>query len=727
MKLHGIILSAAAAGFAMFVSHADNLSLTLRTRIAQTEPTRSAGSERIQVFIGIGDGFDPTVLERHDAEIVLQGGNSLSLSIPSGNVAALASERGVLRLDLPSRAYPCVDVTRRLCGVDDVHESTSPDIPDYRGRNVIVGIIDTGIDPFHPAFYDVTGTKHRVSLYARTKSAEESESGTTEVVIARTAGEMKSLGPDTAADGHGTHVASTAAGSSYLCGIYSGMAPEADIALVSTGELIYDDEMIKALEVLLDYAEEKGLPMVVNLSIGNTLGPHDGTGSVQAAIDAASAKGVIPVFSAGNDGNSPVSLKIDFSKSREPVSTVLFNAKSAKTPPANFYAQAWSRDDKEFKCRLSIIDFNSREVVAETPDICSGITDDGIIIICGDGAEGEPLMPEWSEFFPGTVAIESGVDKRNGRFYMQVSGETGESAENLKYLFGLTILPSEASLVNIYSDSSSTHLARFSVPGFTAGNSSESISDFCTSPGPISVGMWNGRDEWTDIAGNEHRLTAYLGNLNELNNHSSYGSVAGESETLLPHIVAPGCPVMAALNPSVKFHDGRIIMSKELDGVTYNWGSSVGTSMSSPVVSGIIALWLEADPGLDRDDILDIMKHSSTVNPEFDSKPNYYGFGNIDAYNGIKYILSKTTIGAIGTDNDRLLLKQTGKRKYECAVPSFEGHMRAYVYDSAGSLKSTRGIPGPAFSLDLADLAPGVYILSVCGERFRVHCKIILN
>ena len=66
--------------------------------------------------------------------------------------------------------------------------------------------------------------------------------------------------------------------------------------------------------------------------------------------------------------------------------------------------------------------------------------------------------------------------------------------------------------------------------------------------------------------------------------------------------------------------------------------------MSCPIVSGVIALWLEICPTLTPEQIKDVFAHTCTHYDESLSYPNnYYGWGEIDALAGIEYINSVYT------------------------------------------------------------------------------------
>ena len=82
----------------------------------------------------------------------------------------------------------------------------------------------------------------------------------------------------------------------------------------------------------------------------------------------------------------------------------------------------------------------------------------------------------------------------------------------------------------------------------------------------------------------------------------------------------------------------------------YPYGALSGTSMSCPTVSGIIALWLQADPTLTLDDIKEVLAATSR-NDEFTAaSPIRWGYGKIDAAAGIEYIKQATAVNSIESD-----------------------------------------------------------------------------
>lgn len=711
-----------------FVSHADNMSLPLKNRIARRGNIKSPDNEKIQVMATVSDEFAIDRIAEIEGDHIMTAGNTIFVSLPKERVETFASLRGVRRVDVPQRAWPTLNVVRQVCGVDKVHNPIDNSYLPYTGKGVIVGVVDVGINPTHPAFFTADGSESRVGLYALTESSEESESGQTEYMIAIGEDEISKMKIDNSSEGHGTHVASIAAGSSYLSEIYSGMAPDSEIAVVSMGQYIYDDEMIKGMQILADYAESRGKPLVVNFSIGNTVGPHDGVGAVQDAMMEADKKGIIPVFAAGNDGNIEISLQKDFNKDSTPLSSILVNGQNAKYPPANFHVEAWSRDHKGFRFVIRVVDMNEKRIVEESPEFSIDDFVDGGMLLCSADESLETKMPAWSKYYPGTVELASGVDLRNNRFYLQLAGETDADKKDLTYTFALSIIPdSSSSAVTVYTSSSLALFSSLGIKGYVYGNPKESISDFCTSPAVISVGMTNARDKWINILGEEKELSNYAGKLNEINNNSSFGSIAGAGEIQLPVVVAPGWFILGAINPEVEIKDSRISMVKELNGKQYKWGDFSGTSMAAPAVAGIIALWLEAEPGLTKDDIMNVIKNSSFILPEFNNKRNTYGYGNIDAYAGLKYILNRTSVGVSVSDSDKILIKTLPGGILDCTVPALQSSADVTLYSASGAIADKYTVNSKSFTISTSNLSKGIYILRVTGDNCNVNHKVAVN
>ena len=93
--------------------------------------------------------------------------------------------------------------------------------------------------------------------------------------------------PSVDTSGHGTAVAGIAAGSS---AVYRGVAPEAELLVVKLGlpdasSFPRTTEIMRAVTYTVNKAIELQMPVVINLSFGNTYGAHDGSSLIERFLD----------------------------------------------------------------------------------------------------------------------------------------------------------------------------------------------------------------------------------------------------------------------------------------------------------------------------------------------------------------------------------------------------------------------------------------------------------
>lgn len=168
---------------------------------------------------------------------------------------------------LDEEIHTCLDQSVPHIGVPAVWNAG------YRGTGIKIGIVDTGLDPNHPDF------QGRIS-----------------------AGASFVGGTWTDENGHGTHVASIAAGSgSALGGKYRGVAPEALIYVARSLDKNGGGSMSTVMAGV-EWAVEQGV-QVINLSLGGS-GSSDGTDALSMTCNAAMARGVVVCVAAGNAGPS---------------------------------------------------------------------------------------------------------------------------------------------------------------------------------------------------------------------------------------------------------------------------------------------------------------------------------------------------------------------------------------------------------------------------------------
>lgn len=128
-----------------------------------------------------------------------------------------------------------------------------------------------------------------------------------QALAAATPQEQFELLPSVDASGHGTAVAGIAAGNSPS---YQGVAPDAELLVVKLGlpdasSFPRTTEIMRAVTYAIQKAVLLQMPLVVNLSFGNTYGAHDGSSLIERFLDNAAEIGrTVICVGAGNEGNS---------------------------------------------------------------------------------------------------------------------------------------------------------------------------------------------------------------------------------------------------------------------------------------------------------------------------------------------------------------------------------------------------------------------------------------
>jgi len=281
------------------------------------------------------DGKTATVLAQFDGELEALESAGLEVStvagdVVTGNIAVsklskLAAADGVVVVEgsRPMVAELNLAVAESRAGL----VQTGP--PGHRGSGVIVGITDTGIDWRHENFIRGDGTTRILSIWDQTlapAAGEASPAGFgygveySQVAINNAlagTGNVRHQDLDTQS-GHGTHVAGiaagdgSAAGQGLPAGTFVGVAPEADIIAVAVrggGGLGLGDSAsaLDAVSYVFQRAAALNRPAAVNMSLGDNVGPHDGTSLLERGLDnLLGGQGRAFVKSAGNAGGGGV-------------------------------------------------------------------------------------------------------------------------------------------------------------------------------------------------------------------------------------------------------------------------------------------------------------------------------------------------------------------------------------------------------------------------------------
>ena len=579
------------------------------------------------------------------ATVLSKLGHQAVISIPADNVDDLVAIEGVKKVDATSKGQLKTDVSLVETGVSLI-DGTVPGLEEvYTGKGVTICLVDMGFDFQHPAFKDADGNTRLRCVYLPGNNnghkfiIEDDEAGTIAYPgsVFDTPELIATLTTDTDMDSHGTHTAGIAAGTRSPLG-FGGMAPDADIVLVSTEAEENVNEI--AFQFVAHYAQQIEAPVVLSASMNSHHGPHNGTGMMPELIDELSHH-VIPVLSVGNEGNKHLHIYKAFDEENSSIKAFLAratpiigeddNTKKMMGSVVCGYSRNTLGEDDTLSVRIGLLRLSSGEAVWQTEPLTISPSQDGYIEIFSDDDE---ILSQFMQ--GGFVGISGRVV--DGKIEL-LAAVQGVRIKRLPFFISL----SSSSHIEMDLWETIDEFEAINMEGYTLGDSEFSCGDWTSTPNVISVGNY--------VANTTSRL--YTGSvidesdlytLDDISYKSSYGvSLNGVEQ---PTVAAPGNNVVSSINHYTC--DKEIAESMQWQGYPYNGMS--GTSMSCPTVSGIIALWLQADPTLTLDEIKEVLAATSR-NDEFTAaSPIKWGYGKIDAAAGIEYIKRTTAVNSIMSD-----------------------------------------------------------------------------
>jgi subtilisin family serine protease len=186
-----------------------------------------------------------------------------------------------------------------------------------KGDLALIAIIDTGIDIYHQAFLDEKGNTRIIAIWDQNacSSNEFGEEYGKDAINQKIECEEFTNKPNDDLLIHGTRVASIAAGSCIESDeeVLIGIAPESEIiVIIPNPQTGIKAGYPRILEYIQDLSIKHQKPVVVNISQGYNLGPHDGTSALEKKCDDFSDNGLVIVTSAGNERDKNSHAKLAF-------------------------------------------------------------------------------------------------------------------------------------------------------------------------------------------------------------------------------------------------------------------------------------------------------------------------------------------------------------------------------------------------------------------------------
>lgn len=744
-------IASAQANFGLF----DGIELrNMQASAAAKAPALNKGEGAqtpISVFMRVSDDATVDRLEAAGAVIEQREGNILIVRTTAEAATALAATEGVVTASLPKmmqmhdydNRHWGDDVSRTTLGLDKIQTGATPLTQAYTGKGVIVGMVDAGVDIHHINFLDAKG-EHRVK-----RAWKHIVEGKAEITItADTPEKIAKFTTDNAGESHGTHTMGIAAGSYYNPNAenapdFRGAAPEADI-VVSCG---YADNkhLIKGVRSIIDYAKSEGKPCVINISMGSNTGPHDGTDEFPAALSSMiEESGAIVCVSSGNEGNYPVFMYHDFDTSPT-FKTVLVGSNyitsvapmSMILPQSIGSLQLWGETDEPLKISVDLLDTSTEEpIVVGTYTLPTNGT--GFLAPTDNlGIPYDDIKTDFAKFnevytpfsyIGGATSVYAG----NNRFLGEMTWSLGAMSAELgnRYWMSLRIEGKPGNKVYLYGMPStgptgaSNYGFRFAgAPGgYSETDCDGSISALAGVDKIITVGAYNTNRMVRSI-------DPYRETIGATSYYSSWGHTPGGR--LHPLINAPGSWIASSMstdlfsNPDFaqEDRDGATYYSTTVNGREYAYTLMSGTSMSSPYMAGVAAMWLSADPTLTVDDIVRIAQETSDEPSE--KRYNDGASGNLNAFKGLCSILGLSGLNNVSTAEAPYSLLRSGN------VFTIEAPAATTVGATLHSLQGAQMLAateaGQSLTLDASALTPGIYVLTVSTDNSSKSEKIVIK
>lgn len=730
-------------------------------RMNKAKGKTAALPDRMLAIAQLADGITESDLKAQGVSIVRTMGKFVIIATTLDDAERVASLSLFKSLEFERKIQQKMCYAREATHVNDLHKGVGL-TQAYTGKGVVCGIVDNGFDLNHVNFLDADGNP-RVK-YFETVGTNSNATSLDDYFVFKTYNTpelIKKFTTDNSSSYHGTHTMGIMAGGyrgnakvatiaekdgQYVTSVnenasnpYYGMAYDADI-IAGASTNMSNLEIAQAVYDLAMYQEYSKQPVVINLSLGSNSGPHDGTSSECQLYDMLAKQcGAKIVIASGNEGDSKLALSKNLADKDTVMQSFLKGVDIQDAQNGNYYIRLggvdiYSSDDRPFK-EVDIIIFNTSrqrvtKIIKLTP---SDDNKNTAKYYCSAGYTdyvGGVKDDTFGKYFEGYAGLGWSVDANSNRAYAMIDIAAINNEANNKnnqYVIGFRVIGEKGQTFHAYAYGDGIYgIDNYGINGYEDGSYNGTVSDMATGHNTLCVGSYTEINGWPQLDGYTYGQfnddsTPVLAS-GKVSSFTSYGTLADGRN--LPHVLGPGAYVISSMNRYYLENAGYSGQEDLLSAVALNdnrdpYGWSAGTSMACPAVTGIIALWLEADPTLTMDDIKDIIATTSHKTDDMViDDPIQLGHGLIDAYAGLKEVLRRMDpagIRDISFDNSRLVTKACGNRRVKVFVAG-EDALDIEVFDMAGNRIMKSYADGDEATIDLSGKAKGTYVIRVNGR-----------
>ena len=618
-------------------------------------------SVRTLVFVSMDEGIESR-LDSCGARLIDSRGGVGIVDVRVDSMQALGvgySYDSALRLNRHTK--PCLDSIQGMSNVSAAYYGQH--LPSaFRGRGVVMGIMDVGFDLSNPTFLDASGNSRfkafwdmldTTSISISTRENTGVSTATMPVGRAYEGDELAEIthSTDSHLQFHAAHTLGIAAGNGADTP-YRGIAPESEICAVnnavSSDLPLIDSTMYYmytsatdalGFKYIFDYADRVGKPCVISFSEGFMATYGEEERLMNQYLSALTGEGRIIVASSGNDCQMP---------------TYMHKAAYQDSAFCRLYTiydqQRLMLATDGGPLMVTIADPQGKGMVTldcTHLDIDSLITDSVWMQTKGMGVR--ITVQRYSAPMAGVekaynILLDISTQAGGNRDMKLIVKGHGTDIQTIANSYNVKMLPDQG-------DAESGHLVM----------------------GPaymdrvIAVGATARRLAWTNMQGRykNYEENSYV--TRPMSYFACYGPTLDGRQK--PEVVANGMFVASADNSFYREATGTTdlfmedVMAQTIHhGRTYHWYMAMGTSMSAPVVAGAVALWLEADPTLTPERVREVMSRTCRTTAEgVTLDTQRCGYGEIDITAGLMDILGITNIDELKMPGKEVTVSFNGR------------------------------------------------------------------
>ncbi|MBI3517994.1 MAG: S8 family peptidase [Bacteroidetes bacterium] len=666
-------------------------------------------SEKIDVLVLSKPNMTIDFSELPGIKFRYHAGNIYAISGDIQSIKALANLKSVVRIEytqhhLQLMGDTCVVRNR----IKDIKLGTYPLFQSYDGSGVIVGIIDSGTDFNHPDFKDVNGNSRIKYLWDMTKPLAANTPTPFGYGQEWTNSDID-MGLCTHTDlthfGHGTNSSGIAAGNGLSLNKYQGMAPKADLVVVALDFNRPGFTISDALNYIITKSQLLNKPLVVNASVGDYYGSHDGT-DLEAQIISNlihNVPGRAMVASCGNGGSAKFHVGYDvvnadtsftWISNNNAIISVTEYADTNQIKNVNYSVgvtnlnliDLGATSYKPYNYALNTIKrdtiYNNSHRIGIVESIAS-INSFGVYEL-DLTFKADSIGYLWSISHAGTGRIDSW---------------------NFDYVSG--------TLPNIFEYPKISHYKM-------ADTIQSIVSGFQCTNDIIAVGNYINRNQYIDVNNNIQINPEVAGQL-----HSSSSAGPTRDNRIKPDITASGATILAA---SPLAHILNLKMNAPY--VVAKGGFHVtagGTSASSPVVAGLAALYLQRHPTATNQQLKQAIigcayqdVFTGTALPN-----NKWGYGKLDGFATMTCGEALAGIKTVSRENGIMVYPNPFISEATISFSNAEPR-KIKLYNSSGQLVLEDQCSSSEYILKRHNLASGLYLMLSEEKNITYRIKFVI-